>query len=71
MEVGQAVYASDLKLPPGVTLQVEPDTLVLHVIAARAEQRGSPRKTAEAAGGAAEAAGETAADAKGVRSDGP
>ncbi len=33
MEVGQAVHASDLKLPPGVTLQVEPDTLVLHVIA--------------------------------------
>jgi large subunit ribosomal protein L25 len=33
MEVGQAVHASDLKLPPGVTLQVEPETLVLHVIA--------------------------------------
>jgi large subunit ribosomal protein L25 len=33
MEIGQAVHASDLKLPEGVTLQVEPDTLVLHVIA--------------------------------------
>ncbi len=33
MELGQAVHASDLKLPEGVTLQVEPDTLVLHVIA--------------------------------------
>lgn len=33
MELGQAVHASDLKLPSGVTLQVEPDTLVLHVIA--------------------------------------
>ena len=33
MEIGQAVHAGDLKLPPGVTLQVEPDTLVLHVIA--------------------------------------
>jgi large subunit ribosomal protein L25 len=33
MELGQAVHASDLKLPRGVTLQVEPDTLVLHVIA--------------------------------------
>ncbi len=33
MDIGQAVHASDLKLPPGVSLQVEPDTLVLHVIA--------------------------------------
>lgn len=33
MNIGDAVHASDLKLPPGVTLQVEPDTLVLHVIA--------------------------------------
>jgi large subunit ribosomal protein L25 len=33
LELGQAVHASDLKLPSGVTLQVEPDTLVLHVIA--------------------------------------
>jgi large subunit ribosomal protein L25 len=33
MEIGQAVHASDLKLPQGVTLQVEPDILVLQVIA--------------------------------------
>jgi large subunit ribosomal protein L25 len=33
MDVGAAVHARDLKLPRGVTLQVEPDTLVLHVIA--------------------------------------
>jgi large subunit ribosomal protein L25 len=32
LEVGQAIHASDLKLPEGVTLQVEPDTLVLAVI---------------------------------------
>ena len=32
MDIGDAVHASDLKLPPGVTLQVEPDTLVLHVV---------------------------------------
>jgi large subunit ribosomal protein L25 len=38
MELGQAVHASDLKLPPGVTLQVEPDTLVLHVIAQQAAE---------------------------------
>ena len=32
MEVGAAVHAGDLKLPRGVTLQVDPETLVLHVI---------------------------------------
>jgi large subunit ribosomal protein L25 len=46
MDVGAAVHASDLKLPRGTTLQVEPDTLVLHVIA---------RSTAEAAEEEAEA----------------
>jgi large subunit ribosomal protein L25 len=34
MAVGAAVHASDLELPRGVTLQTEPETLVLHVIAA-------------------------------------
>jgi large subunit ribosomal protein L25 len=34
MEVGTAVHAKDLALPPGATLQIDPDTLVLHVIAA-------------------------------------
>jgi large subunit ribosomal protein L25 len=34
MEIGEAVHASDLQLPRGVTLAVEPDTLVLHVLAA-------------------------------------
>ena len=33
MDVGDAVHARDLELPRGTTLQVEPDTLVLHVIA--------------------------------------
>ena len=33
MEIGAAVHASDLKLPSGVSLQVDPDTLVLHVVA--------------------------------------
>jgi len=48
MELGQAVYASDLKLPAGVTLQIEPDTLVLHVMAQQtAEEAGE--ETAEAA----------------------
>ena len=34
MQIGTAVHAGDLALPRGVTLAVEPDTLVLHVIAA-------------------------------------
>jgi large subunit ribosomal protein L25 len=34
MEVGTAVHAGDLKLPAGSSLAVEPDILVLHVIAA-------------------------------------
>jgi large subunit ribosomal protein L25 len=34
MAIGDAVHASDLRLPAGVTLAVEPDVLVLHVIAA-------------------------------------
>ena len=33
MEIGAAVHASDLKLPRGVTLQVDPEILVLHVVA--------------------------------------
>ena len=34
MEIGASVHAGDLTLPGGVTLAVEPDILVLHVIAA-------------------------------------
>jgi large subunit ribosomal protein L25 len=34
MEVGAAVYATDLDLPRGVSLITEPDAMVLHVIAA-------------------------------------
>jgi large subunit ribosomal protein L25 len=33
MEIGTAVHAGDLKLPSGVSLQVDPETLVLHVVA--------------------------------------
>jgi len=34
MEIGAAVHAKDLALPEGATLQVDPDALVLHVLAA-------------------------------------
>jgi large subunit ribosomal protein L25 len=33
MEVGSAVHASDLTLPRGVSLQADPEALVLHVVA--------------------------------------
>jgi large subunit ribosomal protein L25 len=59
MDVGAAVHASDLTLPSGVRLQVEPDTLVLHVIARQAAEE--PEEAAE--GGVPEAPralGETA-----------
>jgi large subunit ribosomal protein L25 len=63
MDVGDAVHASDLVLPPGVSLDEESDALVLHVIAApTAEQLeaeiGEAEVEAEAAapGAAAEGA---------------
>ncbi len=34
MDVGSAVHAGDLKLPPGAVLATEPDILVVHVLAA-------------------------------------
>jgi large subunit ribosomal protein L25 len=39
MEIGDSVYASDLKLPQGVSLQVEPETLVVHIVAARTAEQ--------------------------------
>ena len=33
MEIGSAVHASDLTLPQGVSLQADPEALVLHVVA--------------------------------------
>jgi large subunit ribosomal protein L25 len=39
MDVGAAVHAGDLKLPSGVSLQIDPEALVLHVIAPQAEER--------------------------------
>ena len=34
MEIGTSIHASDLQLPAGTTLAVEPETLILHVMAA-------------------------------------
>ena len=70
MEIGQAVHASDLTLPRGVTLQVEPDTLVLHVIAQQVaeEPEAAEEEGAETAEGP-EAVGEASADGE-KRSEG-
>jgi large subunit ribosomal protein L25 len=47
MLVGQAIHAGDLKLPSGVTLQVEPDILVLHVLGPQAEEEEEAAEGAE------------------------
>ena len=39
MEIGTAVHARDLALPQGSTLQVDPDALVLHVLAERTAEQ--------------------------------
>jgi large subunit ribosomal protein L25 len=61
LEVGQAIHASDLKLPEGVTLQVEPDTLVLAVIAQQGaeEPEGEEGETADVPESVDSAAGES------------
>jgi len=60
LEVGQAIHASDLKLPEGVSLQVEPDTLVLAVIA---QQAAEEPETEAAEGDVPEAVGSASVDA--------
>ena len=40
MEIGAAIHAGDLKLPRGVSLQVDPETLVLHVAAPVVHEEG-------------------------------
>jgi large subunit ribosomal protein L25 len=65
MEVGQAVHASDLKLPSGVTLQVDPETLVLAVIARTAEE---PAEEAAEAAEVPEAVADQAAAGDGEHS---
>ena len=63
MDVGQAIHASDLKLPPGVSLQVEPDTLVLAVIAKTIEEQ--PEEEAGEVSEVPEALAETAGGSEG------
>ena len=39
MEVGTAVHAKDLALPEGTTLQIDPDALILHVVAEQSQSQ--------------------------------
>ena len=53
MDVGSSIHAGDLTLPRGVSLQVDPDTLIVHVLAAptaaqmEADIAGEAAETAE------------------------
>jgi large subunit ribosomal protein L25 len=53
LEIGAAVTAGELTLPSGATLLLDPDTVVVHVMAPQAEEEAVP---AEAEGEGAEAA---------------
>ncbi len=64
MDIGAAVHAGDLTLPRGVSLQVDPETLVLHVIARQAEAP-EEEEAAEEAPEALEAVADEAAGSEG------
>lgn len=61
-DVGFAVHAGDLDLPKGTTLAVEPDTLVLHVIAAPTVELPEDGEAEAAAEAPAAEAGDEAAE---------
>ena len=66
MEVGASLHASDLQLPEGTTLQVDPETLILHVLAAptaeQLEAELGETQAAEVPEPVGEAEGEPAAE---------
>jgi large subunit ribosomal protein L25 len=39
MEIGTSVHAGDLALPSGATLAIDPETLVLHVVAVQSQEQ--------------------------------
>ena len=47
MEIGSAVHAGDLTLPRGVTLEADPEALVLHVVAQPTAEVPEPEAAAE------------------------
>jgi large subunit ribosomal protein L25 len=49
LDAGAQIHASDLKLPAGTTLAVEPDTLVINVTAAQTAEQADAEPVAAAA----------------------
>jgi large subunit ribosomal protein L25 len=47
MEIGSAVHAADLTLPRGVTLEADPELLVLHVVAQPTAEVPEPEAASE------------------------
>jgi large subunit ribosomal protein L25 len=64
MEIGASVHAGDLKLPSGVSLQVDPETLVLHV-AAQTVHEEAEEEAAEEGAEVPEAVADEAAGSEG------
>jgi large subunit ribosomal protein L25 len=54
LELGKHVRVSDLKPPPGVKILTEPEIVIVHVVAPRAEEEAPAVAAAEAAPTAAE-----------------
>ncbi|HEY4464973.1 MAG TPA: 50S ribosomal protein L25/general stress protein Ctc [Streptosporangiaceae bacterium] len=53
LPIGEAIHASDLKLPEGTSLQVEPDTLVAQITQARTAEQFEADLAGEEAGATA------------------
>ncbi|HVY09030.1 MAG TPA: 50S ribosomal protein L25/general stress protein Ctc [Mycobacteriales bacterium] len=63
LEIGGAIHAGDITLPAGVELGIEPDQLVLHVVAAPTAEEMAAEGAGEAAEGEAAEGGEPTAEA--------
>jgi large subunit ribosomal protein L25 len=63
LQIGGAIHASDVQLPEGVQLQVDPDAIVVHILAAPTAAQIEAELAAEAPAAAEEAAPAAAAEA--------
>jgi large subunit ribosomal protein L25 len=65
MEVGSSIHAGDLTLPRGVTLQVDPETLIVHVLPAPTAEQMEAEIGGPEAAEVPEPVGETTTEASG------
>ena len=65
MEVGSSIHAGDLTLPRGVSLQVEPETLIVHVLPAPTAEQMEAEIGGPEAAEVPEPVGEAATEASG------